>query len=140
MSRKLLLRIAAVFVFMTFAGHTMGAIQGPPVEQEAVHTLYQQMQQTMVTFPMGAPKSVATLMLGANYCLSVYLFIAGALFVMLSSSPSTREDRFVLINSAGMAATAVISLFCFFPMPAACTGLAALLGFAAVFFGKSSAA
>jgi uncharacterized iron-regulated membrane protein len=135
MTRKLLLRVAAFFTLFTFAGHTTGVIKGPPAEQTAVTNVYEVMRQTMVNLPMGSPKSIGTLMVGANLCLSVLLLLSGLLFILLSMTkekPAGQDNRVLLLNSLAMLATAAVSFVCFFPMPAICTGLAGILGLIAL--------
>jgi hypothetical protein len=129
MSRKLLLRIAAFLTLFTFLGHTFGALSGPPKDQPEMANVLGLMDQTMVSLPM-ATKSISTLMLGANLCLSVLLMLSGLLFVNSSTRTAwTKEDgRILLLNSLAMVATGAISAVCFFPMPAVCTGLAGILG------------
>ena len=82
--------------------------------------------------PMGAPKTIAQLMVGANACLSVFLFVAAAFYFLFAGeklSPMSRRQLAVL--NLGLFVTGIISWICFFPMPAICTGLAGVLGFVA---------
>ncbi len=132
MNRKILLRTSAFFTLFTFVGHTLGLIRPLPEDQTDVLTVYQMMKQTMVPFPMGEPKSIATLMIGANTTLSVLLFLAGISYLFLATDPVERSSQrqLVLLNIS-MLAVAITSYFCFFPLPTLCTGLAAIFGIVA---------
>jgi hypothetical protein len=135
MSRKLLLRVAAFLTLFTFVGHTFGALSGPKLDQEAAATTFGMMQQTMVPFPFGPDKSIATIMFGANIGLSVYLLLAGLLCIAVSTrkdGSEARDKQVIALNSLGLIAMGVISIFCFFPLPAACTGIAGVLGLVAL--------
>lgn len=131
MSRKLLLWVAALFALFTFAGHTFGALSGPPREQTEVLKVYEVMNETMVTFPTGNPKSISALMLGANLCLSVYLLVSALIFILTSlnqDAPTRFENRILLLNSLGLLGTCFVSAIWFFPIPTICTGASAVLG------------
>lgn len=115
----------------TFAGHSIGGINGPPPEQGEAHQVYETMKQTFVTMPFGSPKTLATMHEGANLCVSFFLLVSGVIFVLLATSKGSRtntENRILIINSLGMLATGILSQFVFFPLPAMCTGLAGVLG------------
>lgn len=134
MKRKYLLWAAAFFTLFTFAGHTAGAIKGPRLDQPGVASAWEVMQTTKVMMPMATERSIATLMSGANYALSIYMLVAGLLFLLVSSTKEAsprRDNQILFINSAGIGATAVLSGLCFFPLPAICLGLSSAMGFIA---------
>ena len=134
MSRKVLLRMAAFFTLFVFVGHTIGAIKGPPPDQTNVIEMYETMGQTMVTLPMSTQRSIATMMWGANICLSVYMLVGGLFFIIqsMTKEKTTREGKQILIvNSLGLLVTGVISFFVFFPLPAVCLCLSGILGLVA---------
>jgi hypothetical protein len=132
MTRKNLLRTSAFFTLFTFVGHTIGLIRPLPEDQTQVLAVYQMMKQTLVPFPMGAPKSIATLMIGANTTLSVLLFLTGVSYLFLATDAVERSSqRQLMLLNISMLAVAITSYFCFFPLPAICTGLATVLGFVA---------
>jgi hypothetical protein len=129
MTRKTLLRIAASLTLFTFVGHTIGVILPPPQDQVEMNNVYNLMKQTIVLLPMGSQKSIATMMIGANICLSILLFLSGLFYLMLASEDDSALIRrqLWLLNISSLA-VAITSFFCFFPVPALCTGLAGLLG------------
>jgi hypothetical protein len=134
MKRKHLLRLSSFFALFTFAAHTLGALSDHSKGDAALEATYKMMQESYIQFPMGVSRNIVTLMLGANLCLSVYLFISGMLFILLANKPSEtwRQDNpIILLNTAGLLVTAIISAFYFFSMPALFLGLAALAGFTA---------
>lgn len=131
MSRKLMLRLAAFFTLFTCVGHTIGTIQGFPKDDITVSSVFELMRQTHVTMPFGNPQTFATLLLGANLCVSVFLLVSGLIFVVFSTADgalTNRDKRILLLNSLGMLWTGIICVLCFFPLPAVCTGLAAVFG------------
>ena len=134
MSRKVLLRIAAFFTLFVFVGHTIGTFSAPPPDQADVVKVYETMYQTAVMMPMGATQTVGKMMFGANFCLSIYVLVAGLLLIIqsMTKEKTTREGRQVLVvNSVGLFATGVTSFFVFFPLPAICLSLAGILGLVA---------
>lgn len=131
MTRARLLWTAAALTLFTFAGHSIGGIQGPPPEQAEAHQVYETMRQALVAMPFGSPKTLAAMHEGANICVSVLLLMSGVMFVLLASSKGTHtrtENRMLIVNSLGMLATGIVSQLVFFPLPAICTGLAGVLG------------
>jgi hypothetical protein len=132
MTSKNLLRIAAGLCLMTFAGHTIGMISPVPPDQVNVQSVYSLMKETVVMMPMGGTKTIATLMVGANACLSVLLFLAAAFYFLFGKQNRSKIDQNqLLILNLAMIAVSVISWLCFFPMPALCTGIAGILGIVA---------
>lgn len=131
MTNARLLWTAAVLTLFTFAGHSIGGIQGPPPEQADAHQVYETMARTLVAMPFGSPKTLAAMHEGANICVSVFLLVSSVIFVLLATSKSARtgtENRILVFNSLGMLATGIVSQIAFFPLPAICTGLAGVLG------------
>jgi hypothetical protein len=134
MKRNRLLQLSAFFALITFAGHTIGALSDHSKGSAAIEATYKMMQETYIQFPFGISRNIVTLMSGANFCLSVYLLVAGLILLALSfnSSENRKTDNLVLIiNATGLGVTAVISGFFFFVMPAVCLGLAAAISLAA---------
>ncbi len=129
MNRKTLLRIAAGLTLFTFVGHSSTLILPPPQDQVEVVSVYKLMQQTQEVMPMGAIKSIAQIMWGANACTSVLLLLAGLLYISFASEPAGANRKQLSLVNLSMLATCAISLLCFFPLPALCTGLAGILGF-----------
>jgi hypothetical protein len=128
--RKNLLRIAAFLVLFTCAGHTYGTFAPIPADQPEMIKIVEQMKVVMIPMPMGTPKSYMQILDGNNLSVSLYLFVTGLIFLALSRQAPGGADNVVLaITSTGMAAVAILSAVYFFPLPAICTGIAALAGF-----------
>lgn len=101
---------------------------------------YEVMMQTLVPMPIGSPKTLFGIMSGANLALSIYLLVAGVFFYLLSKSEFKKVDtQMIALNSLGIGAIAIISGFYFFPLPAICTGIAAVLGLSTTFGGNKKA-
>lgn len=130
MSRKILLFAAAFFTLFTCLGHSIGTLL-PHDQPESIRLAQMMMDATFKEMPFGPPKSLGQMAYGGNVIISLYLFVAGWIFIL-----SARQNRFVPaivgLNSAGMLACGVFSVLYFFPLPAICTGLAGLLGFLAL--------
>src|SRR5688572_16148391 len=123
------LRIAAVLVLFTCAGHTFGTFAPVPPDQTAVAIAVETMRSTLVPMPFGRPQSYEALFLGTNLCVSVFLLVTGLVFFALAKDPAAGAGKAVLlITSVGMAVAAVLCAIFFFPLPAICTGVAALIG------------
>lgn len=75
----------------------------------------------------------ADIFFGNNIAVSLFLLISGLGFLVFAGKGGLEGAgrRLLLLNSLGMAGVAIISSVYFFPLPAACTGLAAVLGFVA---------
>jgi hypothetical protein len=129
----LFLRIGGALLLFTFLGHTMGTFMEIPPEQTAVANAANVMTQTLVPMPVGPARSYADIFLGTNLAVSLYLLIAAISFLMFAQ-PGGLEGagrKLLALTSVGVAAFGVISLLYFFPIPAACGGLAAVAGFIA---------
>lgn len=128
MNRKKLLYTAAFFTLFTFVGHSVGTLLPRPPKTEAIRQAQVVMENTMAEFPMGSPRSLATLAYGGNAVGSLYLLVSGILFILLVREGS---KKILLLNGASLAVCAVVSIIFYFPLPAICTGVAAILGFLA---------
>lgn len=127
MNRKKLLYTAAFFTLFTLVGHSMGTLLPQAPANEALAQAQSMMRATLVEMPFGAPKSLATMAYGGNVFISLYLLVSGVLLILLAK-PGQFVRNISLLNAAGLAGCAGISFACFFPLPAICTGIAALLG------------
>ncbi len=131
MNNKILLRVAFGLIIFTFIGHTIGTFMPIPAEQSGVAKTAESMKTTFVPMPIGIPKSYFEIFLGTNLAVSLFLLISGICF-WVSSSEGGQEGKgriFLAVNSFGMLALSMISFLYFFPLPAVCTGIAAILGF-----------
>ena len=128
MKQRTLLYAAALGAFITAVGHTIGIFTPIPAEQTEVSAAYNMMQRTMVPLPMGVKHSYAEIFFGNNILLSVFLAVMAAIFAMLAGSELNRDLKRVLFAlGCGAAAVSIVSAFCFFPLPAVLTGMAALI-------------
>ncbi len=129
----LLLRIAGVLTLFTFLGHTAGTFMPIPAEQVEVAKTAAVMKATAVPMPIGRAQNYGNLFLGTNLAVSLYLLIAGIGFFLFAGKGGLEgaARRQLTLTSVGMAGMAIISALFFFPLPAACTGVAAVLGFIA---------
>jgi hypothetical protein len=133
------LRWAGFLTLFTFAGHTL-SIFAPQTKPPSVIAAYEVMMQTLVPMPIGSPKTLFGIMSGANLALSIYLLVAGVFFYLLSKSEFKKIDaQMIVLNSLGIGAIALISGFYFFPLPAICTGIAAILGLSTTVRGNKKA-
>ncbi len=129
--RKILLRIAAILVLFTCAGHTYGTFVPIPTEQTEMIKTLEQMKATMIPMPMGSPKSYSEILDGNNLSVAVYLLVTGLILLALSRNRPAVDNAVLLITSGGLVLVAGLSAVYFFPLPAICTGVAAVLGFVA---------
>lgn len=130
----LLLRLAGALTLFTCLGHTAGTFMPIPAEQAEVAKTAAIMKATAVPMPIGRAQNYGNLFLGTNLAVSLYLLIAGMAFFLFAGQDGLEgaARRQLTLTSVGLAGMAMISAIYFFPLPAACTGLAAILGFIAV--------
>jgi len=129
----LLLRIAGVLTLFTCLGHTAGTFMPIPAEQAEVAKTAAIMKATAVPMPIGRAQNYGNLFLGTNLAVSLYLLIASIGFFLFAAKGGLEGAgrRQLVLTSVGLGGIAMISAIYFFPLPAACTGLAAILGFIA---------
>jgi hypothetical protein len=132
MNRSLLLRIAAGLALVTCVSHTIGTFMPIPAEQTQMLSTIDVMKATLIPMPIGSPRNYMEILDGNNICTSVLLALCAMLLFSMAGSPKGREtDRVILITSLALAIVAMVSIRYFFPVPAAFTGLAALLALVA---------
>ena len=129
--RRILLRIAAFLVLFTCAGHTYGTFVPIPSDQTEMIKTLEQMKATMIPMPMGSSKSYSQILDGNNLSVAVYLLVTGLILLALSRNRPAVDNTVLLITSGGLGLVAGLSAVYFFPLPAICTGAAAVLGFVA---------
>lgn len=131
MKRKLLFA-AFGFTLFTFLGHTSSLFFSIPPEQTEKIRVFSEMQSAVVTMPIGSAKSFADILLGANISLSIYLLVA-AVLIFLTAKTVEIPKSFVWIQSLGLFGVGIVSGIFFFPVPAVCLTVAAVLSFASTF-------
>jgi hypothetical protein len=130
MNPKTLLYIAAFFTLFTFLGHSAGTLLPHPPESEAIGEVINQMYSTMVPMPIGSPRSLGQMAYGGNAFISLYFLVTGIFFLLLAK-PGRQIPSLLLVNCIGIAAASIFSAIFYFPLPAICTGISAVLGFIA---------
>ncbi len=127
---KLFLRVAGALTLFTCLGHTAGTFMPIPAAQVEVTRAVAVMKATLVPMPVGKAQTYADIFLGNNIGMSLFLFILGIGFFMLSGKGGLEGvgRKLLILNSVGVLGISVLSALFFFPVPAACTGIAALLG------------
>ncbi|MBX3723817.1 MAG: hypothetical protein KF713_18370 [Turneriella sp.] len=130
---KFLLRTAGVLTLLTCLGHTAGTFMPIPAKEVEVVKAAAVMKATLVPMPVGKAQTYADIFLGNNIGMSVFLFVLGLGFFFFSGKDGLAGvgRRLLTLNSLGALAISVLSALFFFPVPAAFTGLAALLGLTA---------
>lgn len=132
MKRSTLLRSAAILSLLTALGHTVGTFMTVPAEQTELLAAFAVMKGTMVPMPVGSAKSLLLVYDGNNVCTSVFLALCGALLLGVAGSPKSADaDRVIRTTGVALACVAAISAVCFFPLPSAFTGIAAVVSWAA---------
>ncbi|HMV45528.1 MAG TPA: hypothetical protein PK079_18245 [Leptospiraceae bacterium] len=130
MNKKIILRIAAGLVLFTCLGHTIGIFMPLPPEEVELIKIEDAMKTALVPMPIGKKQSFFDLLLGSNIGLSVYLLVSGISLILISSEEKLQSSnkQILKLESLGLLALSVISIFYFFPIPAICTGIAGILG------------
>jgi hypothetical protein len=84
--------IAALFLFLTGFSHTFGTFMEIPKDQVEVLAGYEVMQKTIVPMPFGVGRSYAEIFLGTNLSVSLFLFLVGAVFILLAKDQLTKNE------------------------------------------------
>ncbi len=128
MTRTRLVRIAATLSLITCAGHAVGTLMAVPPDQIGMHNTIATMKATMVPMPVGSARSYMQILNGNNICTVVLLLHCAILLFAVASLPgSVATNRVLMFIAAALAAFAVVSVIYFYPLPAAFTGMAAVL-------------
>jgi len=124
--KKVYLGSAAALTLFTFVGHTMGAfLPIPPEDLNRLQT-FEAMSKTPIPMPIGIPRSYAEVMMGSSLTVSVFLLVAGILFILYAMGKENSR-RILLLNGLGLFAVSLLCARYFFPLPAICLGLAGIL-------------
>lgn len=130
---SLLLRIAGGLALFVCLGHTAGTFMPIPPAQVEVAKTAALMKITLVPMPLGKAQSYADIFLGNNISVSLFLLVTAlGLFILSGQGGLAGQGRRLLVVlSLGMAGLSAVSALYFFPLPAVCSGVAAILGFIA---------
>ncbi len=127
-TRPWLLRAAATLALNTGAGHLAGTLMPIPAEQTAMLAAVETMKATLVPFPVGVPRTYVQILDGNNFCTTVLLFLCAAQLFALAGTPrQPATTQALALIAAALAVVAVVSAFCFFPVPTVFTATAAVL-------------
>ena len=134
MKPKLLLRIAAILIFIHGALHTMGFSQWKQDPDPAKQQVIKQMTGQKFPF-MGTSRNMGNYYDGFGYASSIALILIAVLLWIISgellTNPSLAKKAIVVISLA-LLLWATDELVYFFPFAAALTSVAALCGFASL--------
>jgi hypothetical protein len=124
MKPKILLRIAAVFMFLHTIGHTMGALTWKTPPSAAVGAVISGMENNHFNF-MGRQASLALFFDGYGAITLLVLLLMVALLWLLSNQAQNPLASPVLVAlSVFLLLMAVAEYICFFPLAAVVTFLA----------------
>jgi hypothetical protein len=134
MKPKLLLRVAALLIFIHAVLHTFGFSQWKQDPDPAKHQMIKLM--TGQRFPlMGTSRNMGEYYDGFGYASSIALILIAVLFWIvsgeLSAGPSLAK-KVILVISCGLLLWATDEVIYFFPFAASLSSAAALCGFAAL--------
>lgn len=122
MKKKLLLRIAAVLMFLHTIGHTIGVLTWKKAPNSAIAQVIAAMQDNRFDF-MGRSSSLAGFYEGYGVSMLIVLLFVSLLLWLLSASP-TRS--LLILTGLFLIGLAVAEYIYFFPLAAALTLLAGL--------------
>lgn len=131
MKSKLLLRIAAIFMLLHLAGHTMGALTWKQAPNASVQQVVDGMQNQHFPF-VGSNVSLGSFFDGYGFTMMGVMLLISTMLWMLASQPI---GRFVLAIGLFLIFMGVIELVYFFPFAAAFSllaGIATLLAKATI--------
>jgi hypothetical protein len=129
MKPKLLLRIAAILMFLHTIGHTIGALTWKDAPNATVGQVIQGMEINHFEF-MGRNTSLASFFGGYGYIMIVVLLFISVLLWELSIEYNRRIIRFVAVS---LIIISLIEYFFFFPLAAALSFMAGISALAALF-------
>jgi hypothetical protein len=126
MKPKLLLRIAAILMFLHTIGHTFGALSWKNAPNPLVGQVIAGMQKNHFEF-MGRSATLASFYEGYGYMMIlVLLLISMLLWLLAAESDSRLSSKLLPVLAVFLLLIAVIEYIYFFPFAAALTSLAGL--------------
>ncbi len=126
MSSKILLRIAAVLMFLHTIGHTMGALTWKKTTNPALSALVSSMQQNQFIF-MGRKVSIALFYDGYGITMIAVLLLVCVILWMLSNEhPSPIAIKVKWVFGIFLLLLAIVEFIYFFPFAAVFSLLAGI--------------
>jgi hypothetical protein len=138
MKAKLLLRIAAILMFLHTMGHTMGALSWKEAPNAAVASVIKGMETSHFEF-MGRSVTLASFFDGYGFTMIfVLLFISILLWLLSADSRNSLSARLVPLVAVLLLLMGIIEYIYFFPFAAAFSLIAGLCTLASLFTGKAN--
>ena len=135
MKPKLLLRIAAIVMFLHDVGHTLGQLTWKETPDPAKLAVIKQMTENKFLF-MGKMRSMGEYFDGFGYASTLGLFLLAAILWIASGATEQNKGivkKILVIVSLVLLAWGIVELIFFFPFAAAFSLLAFLLTVIATF-------
>ncbi|MDB5089007.1 MAG: hypothetical protein JWR09_3001 [Mucilaginibacter sp.] len=133
MKPKLLLRIAAVLMFLHTMGHTLGALTWKTAPNPAVGLVIKSMETNHFEF-MGRSATLASFYDGYGFImLLILLFIIILLWLLSADAGNSLSARLVPVLAVFLLSMGVIEYIYFFPFAAAISFIAGLCTLASLF-------
>jgi len=129
MKPKLLLRIAAILMFLHAIGHTLGALSWKDAPNAAIAQVIKEMETNHFVF-MGRSTDIATFYEGYGYIMIVVFLFVSVLLWQLSSGDNRKS---IFLVAAFLIVFGVIEYIFFFPFAAAFSLLAGICATVALF-------
>jgi hypothetical protein len=138
MKPKLLLRIAAILMFLHTMGHTMGAFSWKTAPNPAVGLVIKGMETNHFEF-MGRQVTLASFYDGYGFTMIiVLLFISILLWLLAADAGNSLSARLMPPVAVLLLLMGIIEYVYFFPFAAAFTFIAGLCTLASLFTGKAN--
>lgn len=133
MKAKLLLRIAAVLIFLHAMGHALGALSWTTAPNAAVTLVIKGMETIHFDF-MGRSVTLASFYNGYGFIMIlVLLFISILLWLLAADTGNSLSTRLLPVVSVLLLAMGVLEYIYFFPFAAAFSLIAGLCTLASLF-------
>ncbi len=135
---KLLLRIAAVIMFLHATGHTLGVITWQNRDNTIPVDVIQKMEDTHFSF-QGKDATLAAFFSGHGYAGTILLLLITTLLWILSDSADKNSTKTLWVLGIAIVLLGVIEMLYFFPLAVAFSFISAALVFFSINRIKKSA-
>jgi hypothetical protein len=137
MKPKLLLRIAAILMFLHTMGHTMGALSWKTAPNPAIGLVIKGMETNHFEF-MGRQVTLASFYDGYGFTMVfVFLFISILLWLLSADAGNSLSARLLPVLAVLLLLMGIIEYIYFFPFAAAFSFIAGLCTLASLFAGRA---
>lgn len=130
-SSKLLLRIAAVIMFLHATGHTLGVITWQNRDNTIPVDVIRKMEDTHFSF-QGKDATLAAFFSGHGYAGTILLLLIASLLWMLAGSADKNTTKTLWVLGMAIVLLAIIEMIYFFPLAVAFSILSAGLVFLSI--------